>query len=309
MDQKRLLCIGYGYSAGFVAERAQRKGWSVAGTTRDERKADRLAGAGVAPVIWESGGDTGALCNAIAQSSALLVSTPPGAAGCPALGALMACVFARDAAARPTWARQTGAQQLDWIGYLSTNGVYGDHGGAWVDETTPPKPTSARARDRLGAEQAWRRFGDDHKIPVAIFRLPGIYGPGRSALDTVRAGRARRIFKQGQVFSRAHAADIAEAVIAGLSAPEINGVFNIADDEPAPPQDVIAYACDILGVAPPPLIPLEEADLSPMARSFYADNKRVRNNRAKEMLDWRPRFATYREGLDAILKDEARAAR
>lgn len=189
------------------------------------------------------------------------------------------------------------------IGYLSTNGVYGDHGGAVVDENSALLATSTRGLARIAAEAAWRDFALAHSHPLVIFRLPGIYGPGRSAFDQIREGRAQRIFKAGQVFSRMHVDDIAGAVAASLERPEAGALFNLADDEPAPPQDVIDYACRLVGVEPPPLIPIEEAQLSEMARSFYADNKRVSNALMKSALGLSLRYPTYREGLSAILKE------
>jgi nucleoside-diphosphate-sugar epimerase len=195
-----------------------------------------------------------------------------------------------------------------WIGYLSTNGVYGDHRGAEVDEGSPLLATSPRGRARIAAENAWRAFAGEQGHRLVIFRLPGIYGPGRSAIDQVRTGRAQRIYKEGQVFSRMHVEDIAAAVDASLHRPEAGALFNLADDEPAPPQDVIDYACRLLGVPSPPLIPIEEAQLSEMARSFYADNKRVSNALMKRALGLILLYPTYREGLSAILDSEIRRA-
>jgi nucleoside-diphosphate-sugar epimerase len=188
---------------------------------------------------------------------------------------------------------------LRWAGYLSTTGVYGDCGGAWVDEDSPLAPNVERARRRVEAEQAWRAAG----LPLHIFRLAGIYGPGRSAIDSVRAGTARRIVKPGQVFSRIHVEDIAQSVLASLDHPRPGAVYNLCDDDPAPPQEVIAYACRLLGVAPPPEIPWQQAlaTLSPMALSFYADSKRVRNDRMKAELGVTLAYPSYREGLRAIL--------
>ena len=181
-------------------------------------------------------------------------------------------------------------------------GVYGDHDGAFVDETSDLKPTTDRARARIAAEADWAGLGVAWSLPLIIFRLPGIYGPGRSALETVRAGKARRIVKEGQVFNRMHVDDIAAALAASMENPRIHDLYNLADDEPAPPQDVIEYACTLLDVAPPPLTPLEDADLSDMAKSFYSDNKRVSNARMKEALGVTLQYPTYREGLDALFK-------
>ena len=192
---------------------------------------------------------------------------------------------------------------MQWIGYLSSNGVYGDHDGAFVDETTSPVPSSDRGKRRLAAEQEWQAFARHLSTPrLMIFRLPGIYGPGRSALDSVRSGSARRIVKPGQVFSRMHVDDIARAVIAGMNTQTHHTVFNLCDDVPSPPQDVITHACELLGVSPPPEIALDDADISEMGRSFYADNKRVRNTRMKEVLGVSLLYPDYKAGLAAILK-------
>ena len=278
---KKLLCLGYGYVAGQLAVQLRGAGWSVAGTFRDLSRADDLRREGVEPVPW------GAAGGAAEGADALLVSTPPAEGGCPALA------LAQTARASPPY-----------IGYLSTNGVYGDYQGGVVDETSPLLATAPRAVARIAAEEAWRQFAGARRARLVIFRLPAIYGPGRSAFDQIRAGRAQRIFKPDQVFNRMHVEDIAAALAASLAHPGAGALFNLADDEPAPPQDVIEYACRLLGVAPPPLIPFEQAALSGMARSFYADNKRVSNALMKSALGVTLRFPTYREGLAAILAAE-----
>lgn len=290
MADKKLLCLGYGYTARFFAERLWRKGWRVAGTTRSPEKASALAAEGVDALLWDGGDFNPAWLDA---ADALLISTPPGDDGCPAFTAAAAAIAVR-------------ADQFQWIGYLSTNGVYGDHDGAWVSEESELRATSPRARRRIKAESQWRDFAHKHDSPLMVFRLPGIYGPGRSAIDTVRAGKAKRIYKKGQVFSRMHVADIANTLEASMARPRLHDVYNLADDEPAPPQDVIEYACNLLGVAPPPLTPIDEAGLSDMAKSFYADNKRVSNQRIKDALGVTLDFPTYREGLDAILRAETK---
>lgn len=292
MNAGRLLCLGYGYVARALSQRLAGEGWAIAGTARDANKAAAVEADGAEPVMWEAR----ALDAAINAADAILISAPPGADGCPAAIAARRTLLAR-------------AKPPRWIGYLSTNGVYGDHDGAWVDETAELRGTSPRALARIAAENEWRAIGRETLAPTVIFRLPGIYGPGRSALDTVRAGAAQRIVKEGQVFSRAHVEDIASALAASLAAPRAGEIFNIADDEPAPPQDVIEFACDLLGVPPPPLIAFEKAVLSEMARSFYADNKRVSNAKMKARLSPRLAFPTYREGLAAILESERLTAR
>jgi nucleoside-diphosphate-sugar epimerase len=198
------------------------------------------------------------------------------------------------------FSRLAQARELGWLGYLSTVAVYGDYGGGWVDETTPPRDPGTRGQQRLDAEQAWLAFGERGGRRVDIFRLPGIYGPGRSAIDQLRSGTARRIRKAGQVFNRVHVDDIAAALEAAMAAPSAHNVYNITDDEPAPADEVMAYAATLLGVEPPPLVRFEDADLSPMALSFYAQSKRVSNRRMKESLGVRLAYPTYREGLEAI---------
>jgi nucleoside-diphosphate-sugar epimerase len=191
--------------------------------------------------------------------------------------------------------------RLRWIGYLSTVGVYGDAGGQWVDEDTAPSSVTARARQRIEAEQRWLRLGQDAPFSVQVFRLAGIYGPGRNALQRVMDGTAKRLVKPGQVFNRIHVDDIAQVLMSSMERPSGNTIYNVADDEPGPPQDVIAYAAELLGREPPPETPFDEAQLTPMARSFYQDNKRVRNTRLKTDLGVTLHYPTYRDGLRALL--------
>ncbi|MEM9617138.1 MAG: SDR family oxidoreductase [Pseudomonadota bacterium] len=288
MSDQKLFCLGYGYTAATLARRLCDKGWRIAGTTTREEKAQAMQTKAVEAHLW----DGGALpAGALDDACAILVSTPPGEDGCPAFAAANEAIAER-------------AREIQWVGYLSTNGVYGDHDGAWVDETSALKATSPRSRRRIAAEAQWSKFAKALDLTFTVFRLPGIYGPGRSALDTVRAGAAKRIYKKGQVFSRMHVEDIAAALEAGIAHPRLHNVYNLADDEPAPPQNVIEYACDLLSVPPPPLTPIDEADISPMARSFYADNKRISNKRMKEALGIKLLYPTYRDGLKAILKGE-----
>jgi len=214
------------------------------------------------------------------------MSVPPEAEGDPALLRFGAAV--------------AGSPRIASIGYLSTTGVYGDHGGAWIDETTPAHPISARSRERLAAEEAWLTLGRETGKAVRVFRLSGIYGPGRNALATLAAGGAKRVVKPGQVFNRIHVADIATTLMASIERPRPGAVYNLADDEPAPPQDVLAFAAALAGVPPPPEMPFEEAGLSSMAASFYAENKRVRNRLIKDELGVWLRFPTFREGLRAL---------
>ena len=288
MPENKLLCLGFGYTARFFAERLRAQDWRIAGTTRSPDKLPRLRDQSVEALLWEGGAIDPSWLDGV---SAILVSTPPGEDGCPAFAAASEEIAACDGA-------------IKWIGYLSTNGVYGDHDGAWVSEDSELRASLPRSIRRIQAETQWRAFAHHHNLPVIVFRLPGIYGPGRSAIDTVRDGEAKRIYKEGQVFSRMHVEDIAAALEASLKAPRLYDLYNLADEEPSPPQDVIAYACELLGVEPPPLTPIEDANLSDMAKSFYTDNKRVSNQRMKDALQVELAYPTYREGLKAILRKD-----
>ncbi len=279
----RLFIFGVGYSGRQIATLARAAGWSVAGTVRDADKARQLTAEGIEAHLFDG---TAALPAAsFGKTSHVLCTIAPGSAGDPALRTCAPLL--RDAR---------------WLGYLSTTGVYGDQRGGWVDETTPPRPGQPRSVERLAAERAWQALGLEGGAAVDLFRLPGIYGPGRSAIDQVRAGAARRIDKPGQVFSRIHVEDIAATVVAAITRPSPGAVYNVADDLPAPNAEVIAYACELLALPVPPTIPWAEAApaMSAMARSFYAENRRVRNDRIKTELGVRLRYPTYREGLRAI---------
>ena len=273
-----LLSLGHGYSADALARRLIAQGWSVIGTTRDPDKAARMQARGITPLLWP--GDLGP---ALAQATHVLVSAAPDAAGDPFL---QLCP-------------QMAQAQLDWLGYLSTTGVYGDHQGAWVDETTALTPASPRGAQRVLAEEQWRATG----LPVHIFRLAGIYGPGRGPFEKVRDGSARRIIKSGQYFSRTHVEDIAQVLAASIARPNPGAAYNVCDDEPAPPEDVLSHAAALLGLPEPPAIRFEEAEMTPMARSFYSESKRVRNDRIKDELGVRLLYPTYREGLAALLTE------
>jgi nucleoside-diphosphate-sugar epimerase len=274
-----LLNLGHGYSAGRLAA-SLAPGWRVIGATRSADKAAALRAEGIEPLHWE---DTSAVRAAIHAASHVLVSAAPAAGRDPVLDRFAEALHA--------------APAIEWIGYLSTTGVYGDHQGAWIDEDAPRIAASARGGDRVAAEDAWLATG----LPVHLFRLSGIYGPGRSAFDRLRAGTAQRVVKPGQVFNRIHGDDIAAALRASIAHPAPGRAYNLADDEPAPAQDVIAFAADLLGLPVPPEVPFETADLSPMARSFYAENKRVCNRRVKAELGLSLLYPDYRAGLRGIL--------
>ncbi len=276
---KTLLVLGHGYSATALARRLLPLGWSVIGTTRS--RAQALRAEGVTPLIWP--GDLGP---ALACATHILASAAPDAGGDPFLQAAGSQI----ATARP-----------EWVGYLSTTVVYGDHQGAWVDEDTPVAPQNARGTQRVLAEQQWLATG----LPVHIFRLAGIYGPGRGPFEKLRNGTARRILKPGQVFSRIHVEDIAATLMASMTHPNPGRVYNVCDDEPAPPEDIISFAADMLGLPPPPAVDFDQAEMTPMARSFYSDSKRVRNDRIKSELGVHLAYPGYRQALEAILRAES----
>lgn len=279
---KTLLSLGHGYSARALARILIPQGWRVIGTTRSAAKAEALRAEGVEPMIWPGQG----LAPALAQATHLLTSIAPGA-GDPVLATEAAAIAA--------------APHLDWVGYLSTVGVYGDHQGAWVDETTPLNPSTERGRARVQAEAEWQALAARAGLSLHIFRIAGIYGPGRGPFEKVRDGTARRIIKPGQVFSRIHVEDIAQVLAASIARPNPGAVYNLCDDEPAPPEDVLSYAAHLLGLPEPPAIPFDAAAMTPMARSFYAESKRVRNDRIKTELGVRLRYPDYRAGLQALL--------
>ena len=289
-----LFVFGLGYSALWLARELRAEGWLLAGTCRAEAKRRALAAEGFIAHLFGRGhrlDDAGRA--ALAASRHVLVSIPPDAAGDLALDH-----HGRDLAPR---------RDLEWIGYLSTTGVYGDRAGGWVDEDSELLPAGERGARRVAAERRWLDLWRRCGLPVHVFRLAGIYGPGRSALDTVRRGEARRIAKPGQVFSRIHVADIARVLRASLARPRPGAIYNVCDDDPAPPQDVIRYACELLGVASPPEIPFADAAgaMSEMARSFFSESKRVANRRIKDELGVRLAFPSYREGLRALLDTAA----
>jgi nucleoside-diphosphate-sugar epimerase len=276
-----LLSLGHGYSAQVIGSAVLARGGRVIGTTRSAHRAEALLAAGVEPFIWpDDPGKT--FGEALAQATHILCSAAPDEAGDPFLAVA---------------GKQIAASGAGWVGYLSTTGVYGDHDGAWVDETTPVSPGSARAVQRVLAERQWQTTG----LPVHIFRLAGIYGPGRGPFEKVRDGTARRILKPGQVFSRIHVEDIAQAVMASMDHPNPGAVYNVCDNDPAPPEDVLSLAAALLGLPEPPGVAYGDAEMTPMARSFYAETKRVRNDRLKRDLRVVLRYPTYREGLAAIL--------
>jgi nucleoside-diphosphate-sugar epimerase len=282
---RRLFIFGLGYSGLEIAKLARAQGWSVGGTVTTPDKAARLRGEGIDAHPFD--GSAPLEVESFASATHILCSIAPGATGDPVL---RTCA--------------DGLKRARWLGYLSTTGVYGDRAGGWVDETTEPAPGQPRSIERLATERAWQALGAGSGAAVDVFRLPGIYGPGRSAIDQVRTGTARRIDKPGQVFSRIHIEDIAASVLAAINRAAAGAIYNVVDDLPASSADLIAYACELLGKPVPPAIPWDEIEptLSAMARSFYSENRRVRNDRLKDELGVVLRYPTYREGLRAIAR-------
>ena len=278
---KTLLSFGHGYSARALARRLVPQGWRIFGTTRSADKAEALRAEGVIPVLWPDGD----LTQAFAEATHLLVSAGPNEEGDPTLNRY------RDEIAEIV-------PRLDWAGYLSTTGVYGDHQGGWVTEDNPLTPSTKRGHLRVQAEADWQSIPG---LPLHIFRLAGIYGPRRGPFAKVRQGTARRIVKAGQVFSRIHVDDIAQVLEASISRPNPGAAYNLCDNDPAPPQDVIGYAAELLGAPLPPEEDFETAEMTPMARSFYAESKRVDNTRMKDELGVKLIYPDYRSGLKALL--------
>ncbi|RMA43387.1 SDR family oxidoreductase [Rhodophyticola porphyridii] len=283
-----LLSFGHGYSAQALT-RLLPGGTEVIGTTRSVEKARALSANGITARVFP--GDD--LRDDLRRATHILSSVGPGPEGDPVLAEL-----------HDEIAAVAGGKR--WIGYLSTTGVYGDHQGGWVDETTPLTPMTERGRARVAAEAAWQALAEQAGAPLHIFRLAGIYGPGRGPFAKVRRGTARRIIKPGQVFSRIHVDDIAQVLLASMTRPDPGAIYNVCDDDPAPPEDVIAFAAGLLGLPVPPDVPIEEAELSPMARSFYAESKRVSNARIKAELGVQLTYPDYRTGLAALLAAESR---
>jgi len=288
----RLFCFGLGYSAARLARGLINDGWTVAGTCQSQGRRDELAALGIDAYVFDQDQPLADVGDILSGATHLLSSVPPGKDGDPVLA-----IHGGDIQA---------LQDIQWTGYLSSTGVYGNADGATVDETTPINPSSDRSRRRAAAEAAWLALPKSH-----VFRLAGIYGPGHSALDQVRAGRARRIEKPGHMFSRIHVDDIAAVLKASMATPHSGSgpgaVYNVCDDEAAPPSDVTAFACDLLGQTPPPVIPYDEAkkEMSPMGLSFWQDNRRVDNRRIREELGVTLNYPDYRAGLRAILAEGA----
>ncbi len=279
---KHLLCLGFGLSAQSLADRLDPSQWKITGTSRSDAGVRAIAARGYEGVRFD------ALAGFLESVTHVVSSVPPDDLGDPVLRRFGSALAAQ-------------AKQFRWVAYLSTTGVYGDHEGGWVDEDTPFQPATERGHRRVAAETAWRNI---EGLPLHVFRLAGIYGPGRNQLLSLQAGKAQRVIKPGQVFSRIHVADIAGILLASMAKPEPGRAYNCADDEPCPPQDVVAYGATLLGLPIPPDISFSDAQLSDMGRSFYAESKRVSNARIKSELGYVLHYPTYREGLAALAQDD-----
>ena len=326
----RIFLLGAGYSARAYARLAAKDAAGIVGTTRDPQKFEALRAIGIEPLAFDGTAIGQDMAGALREATHLVVSAAPVSPPPPSSAVPLPRFAGEDQEARPAAASDlppstgdhakrgeggaidpllsllprpiTAAMPaLRWVGYLSTVGVYGNHDGARVDEESECRPVSRRAVARVETEQGWLAAGREASVPVAILRLAGIYGPGRNALVNLERGTARRIVKPGQLFNRIHVADIAGA-LDYLARRETGGVFNVCDDEPGPPQDVVAFAASLSGVEPPPEIPFGEAEMTPMARSFWNDNKRVSNRRLKDA-GYVFRFPDHRVGLEAMWRD------
>ena len=282
---KTLLSLGHGFSAQALADRLVPQGWRVIGTTRKPEKFAQLKAQGVEPLLWPCD-----LERPLSEATHLLTSAGPDAEGDPILRQAYAAIA-------------KVAPKLEWVGYLSTTGVYGDHDGGWVDETSPTEPATVRGQRRVKSEKEWLNIPE---LPVHVFRLAGIYGPGRGPFAKLRKGVAQRVIKKNQIFSRTHVDDIAQVLEASINAPNPGRIYNVCDDDPQPPEVVLEYAAHLLGMEPPPAVPFEDADMSPMARSFYSDSKRVRNDRIKDELGVALKYPDFKSALHAMLEEETK---
>ncbi len=281
----RLFCFGLGFSAQALAKRLLPQGWDVSGTMRGEQ--DEIKAENISVCPFNGSHPTAEISEAISRATHLLITIPPQPSG--------------DVVLENFGEEISKARHLQWIGYISSTGVYGDAKGEWVDESSPLLASTERNLRRIEVESAWLKIG--HGLPVMIFRCVGIYGPGRNLLVSVRQGRARRIDKPGLVFSRIHSEDLAQTLEASMKKPRPGEIYNVSDDCPSPPAEAVEYACSLLDVEPPPLVPYEKADLSPTARGFYTTNKRISNKKIKQELGVKLRYPDYRLGLSALLKE------
>lgn len=289
-----LFCFGLGYTASYLSQYLQHEGWKISGTATTKEKCDELAEHDISAYPFKLACPLINVEHALSDVTHVLLSIPPDENG-----DLAHEYHAHDLSSLPN---------LKWVGYLSNIAVYGNQDGNWVDEITFPVPTSKRGTHRLNAEQQWTDEFNRHGLPIHIFRLSGIYGPGRSAIDTVRSGAARRIDKPGHAFNRIHVEDIVQTLIASIEAPKPGSIYNLSDGNPAPSHEVIAEACTLLGLDIPPLTPFEQTDLAPIVRSFYKDNKRIKNDKIQDELNVSLRYPDYKTGLKACLDFEKEIA-
>lgn len=283
MSKQHLFCFGFGFSAQALARRLVPKGWTVTGTARSEESFAKIADLGARPLVFD-GSQAVELPDDVTH---ILISVPPDGDGDVVLRHCKQTISER-------------AGDLSWVGYLSTTGVYGNRDGAWVDEDAELLPSTERGERRVKAERAWLNLYEQMDIPVMVFRLAGIYGPGRNQLVSLLKGKSRRVVKPGQVFSRIHVDDIAQILEASIEKPNPGRAYNVCDDLPAPPQDVVAFAAELMGMPPPPEVAFDEAEMSPMGRSFYAESKRVHNDRIKDELGVTLTYPDYKTGLTAL---------
>ncbi len=286
-----LFAFGLGYSAQALADRLLADGWRVTGTCRSPQKAEALAARGIEVLVFDPAAGAIPDLTALDAATHIVSSIAPDRDGDPVLNALSE--------------RLEVAKDIVWTAYLSTTGVYGDSGGDWVDESSPTHPTLDRAKRRVAAENAWMALHAHHGHPVHIFRLAGIYGPGRSVFDTIKAGKARRIDRPGHLFGRIHVEDIATTLLASIANPNPGAIYNVCDDKPAAPADVTTHACALLGIDPPPLMSFEDAvrDMSAMGRTFWEDNRKVSNRRIRDELKVMLRHPDYQAGLRSIAEE------
>ena len=300
LSPKVLFCFGFGYTCAHLAEvlqqlNAQGDNWVIKGTTRDPEKRDYYKERGIKLYLHDTLTPAPELAYRLEDATHILISAPPDKEGDPVFRA-----YAKDIAQ---------LENLKWFGYLSTTGVYGDRDGQMVDETAEIRPSTIRGTRRSNAEEQWNSLHYKNGLPLHVFRLAGIYGPDRSAIESVEAGIARRIYKEGHVFNRIHVKDIASILVNSMNNPTSGEIYNIADDEPAPSHEVIGYACELMGIEPPPVVEIEKANLAPITMSFYSDNKRVDNAKVKQAFSMELEFPTYREGLaDCLATSRSKAS-
>ncbi len=291
---KKLFCFGYGYVCARLGERLKSYDWEIAGTTTDPDKKKALLAQGIDAHLFDASRPLSDPAQALKGVTHILLSVPPANEG-----DIVAEIHGADIASLPS---------LEWVGYLSTTAVYGNRDGKWVDETSPPAPTSKRGSLRLKAEEQWRSFLTADNLPVHFFRLAGIYGPGRSAVDAIKAGTSRRIDKPGHAFNRIHVDDVVEVLIASINHPKPGEIYNLADDNPVPSHEVIEFACRMMSIEIPPLQPYDQSDMPPIVRSFYTDNKRISNEKIKTDLGVKLLYPDYKTGLPECVPHEGKEA-